>query len=45
MEKIFVEIGYVTVCVTKEEFELIEYLSKRNLLKFKPEQVEIYGVE
>ena len=45
MEKIFVEIGYVTVCVTKEEFELIKYLSQRNLLKFKPEQIEMYGAK
>lgn len=44
-KKIFVRMGYVTVCVTKKEYDLLWYLQKRNLLQFIPEQVEVYGAE
>lgn len=44
-KKIFVTIGYVLLHVTKKEYDLLLYLHKRNLLKFTPEEVEIYGSE
>ena len=44
-KKIFVTLGYVLLCVTKKECDLLWYLHKRNLLKFTPEEVKIYGTE
>ena len=44
-KKIFIRMGYVTVCVTKKEYDLLWYLYKRDLLKFVPEEVEVYGSE
>ena len=44
-KKIFVRMGYVTMCITRKEYDLLWYLYKRDLLKFVPEEVEVYGSE
>ena len=43
--KRFVEIGYKIFYVDDKEMELLNTLSKKNLLKFTPEEIKVYGYE
>ena len=41
--KKFVEVGYQVLHLEEKEVELLEFLSKHNLLKFSPKEIEVYG--
>lgn len=43
--KRFVEIGYKIFYLDDKEMELLNTLSKKNLLKFTPEEIKVYGYE
>lgn len=43
--KKFIEIGYNIFYLGEKEIELLNQLSKKNLLKFTPEEIEVYGYE
>lgn len=43
--KRFVEIGYKIFYLDDKEMGLLNALSKNNLLKFTPKEIEVYGYE
>jgi hypothetical protein len=43
--KRFVEIGHKIFYLGDKEIELLNVLSKNNLLKFTPEEIKVYGYE
>lgn len=43
--KKFVEIGYQIFHLTEKEIEFVQFLYKKNLLKFSPKIIDVYGFE
>ena len=41
--KKFIEMGYNIFYLGEKEIELLNLLSKKNLLKFTPKEIEVYG--
>lgn len=43
--KKFIEVGYNIFYLGEKEIELLNQLSKKNLLKFTPKEIKVYGYE